>query len=109
MPNGTPKDWKEPLSPRDIELWVRQEVADVEKASELRVKELKELARAYSAGDISPEQADALHSRYHERWREALPGAVTGPGISDERILELVDRAAAHEKARRLEKYRRSR
>lgn len=79
---------------------MRQEIADIEKAGELRVKELKELARAYSAGDISPEQADALHSRYHERWGEVLPGASTGPGVSDERILEQVGKAAEGRKAK---------
>lgn len=91
MPDESQNDWREPQSPGEIELWTRQEIADVEKASELRIRELKELTRTYSAGEISAEEADALHSRYYARWPEALPGASTGPGVSDEQLLEKID------------------
>jgi hypothetical protein len=99
MPDNRRNDYGEFLSPKDVASWVRQEIADADKAHELRVKELAEIAHAYSAGEVTPEQADQLHTRYYERWGDALPSISTGPGVTDEQILKSLDDAAALRKA----------
>jgi hypothetical protein len=57
------------------------------------VKELSTLATAYSAGELTPEQADEAHSRYYHRWGEALPGASAADGVSDGEIIGKIDKA----------------
>jgi hypothetical protein len=91
----------EPASPKEIELWVKQESADVTKSCELRLKELEELSRAYLAGEISSEQANTLKARYHDRWEDPLSVACTGPGISDEQIVKRIDEEIERQRTER--------
>ena len=100
MADDSREDWSKPLSPHDVEIWVRQEVADATKAHELRVKELTEIARSYSLGQISPEEADEARFRYYDRWGDALPTISTAAGVTDEQIIESLDEAAKHRKAK---------
>jgi hypothetical protein len=99
MPDDSQKDWKEPLSPRDIELWTRQEITDANRAHELRVKELTEIARACSSGEITAQQANEQHDRYYARWGDALPTISVGPQTTDEQIIKSLDEAAQRRKA----------
>ena len=82
------------LSPQEMRAWTQREIADAQKALELRTKELTELARAYESGEITPEKADELHSRYYHRWGEALPGSRATQGKTDQQILSEIDKAA---------------
>ena len=79
------------LSPADMRDWLRQEIKDSAKALELRVREATDLVTAYSAGEITAEEADERQSRYHHRWGEALLGATVSQGITDEQILAKID------------------
>ena len=79
------------LSAADMRDWLRQEIKDSAKAMDLRIREATDFVTAYSAGDITPEQADERQSRYYHRWGESLPGATVGEGISDEQILARID------------------
>jgi hypothetical protein len=99
MPDDAQEDWRKPLSPLDVEIWVRQEVADANKAHELRVKELTEISRAYSSGEMTAKEADDARFRYYDRWGDALPAASTGPGVTDEQIIKSLDEAAERRKA----------
>jgi len=71
--------------------WLHQEIKNSAKALELRVREATDFVTAYSAGEISPEQADERHSHYLHRWGEALPGAFVSQGTTDEQILAKID------------------
>jgi hypothetical protein len=90
------EDWFEDfLTPKEIQQWAAREIADATKELELRKKEVTEIARAYTAGEISPEKADELHSRYYHRWGESLAGTTVGDGLrTDEQILAAIDKAA---------------
>lgn len=79
------------LSVADMRQWLHQEIKDSAKAMELRLKEATDLVTAYSAGELTAEQADELHSRYYHRWGEALPGAMVNKGTTDEEILSRID------------------
>ena len=93
---GDKEDWFEDfLTPDEIRQWAEREITDATKALDLRRKEVTEIARAYSAGEITAEKADELHSRYNHRWGESLPGATVGDGLrTDEQLLADIDKAA---------------
>lgn len=84
-------DEPEYFSPRDMREWADHELGNVKKEGELRSREINELVRAYSAGEITPEKADELQSRYQHRWGEALCGLYPGPNTTDEEILKAID------------------
>lgn len=86
-----PEDQGEFLSPKEIRQWADQEIKDVQKAAELRVREVSEIARAYSSGEITPEKADELQFKYTYRWGEALRGTNATEGRTDEEILAKID------------------
>jgi hypothetical protein len=87
-------DFEDFPTPKDMRQWAEREIKDATKALELRRKEVAEIVRAYSVGEITPEKAHELQARYQHRWGEALPGATVGDGLSDERILADIDKAA---------------
>jgi hypothetical protein len=89
------EDWFEDfLTPKEIQQWAAREIADATKALELRKKEVTEIARAYAAGEITPEKADEMHARYNHRWGESLPGTTVGDGLrTDEQLLAEIDRS----------------
>jgi hypothetical protein len=92
---GDKEEWFEDfLTPKDIQQWAAREIADATKALELRKKEVTEIARAYTAGEITPEKADELHARYNHRWGESLPGTTVGDGLrTDEQLLAEIDKS----------------
>ena len=73
--------------------WLRQELKDLSKAYELRLKEATELVTAYALGELTPEEADERNWRYHQRWGEALPGVSSTEAVTDEQILAAIDKA----------------
>jgi hypothetical protein len=90
QPNPDNEDY---LSAKDMRQWAEREMGNARRAFELRTKELRDLATSYSAGQITPERADELHSRYHHRWGEALPGVTAAESMSDEDVLATVDKS----------------
>ena len=84
-------DEPEYFSPKGMRQWADQEIKDVNKAAELRIREVNELVRAYSAGEITPEKADELQWKYQYRWGEALRGTSATEGVTDEQILAKID------------------
>jgi hypothetical protein len=93
---GGKEDWFEDfLTPDEIRQWAERQIKEATKALELRTKEVTEIAKAYSAGEITPEKADEMHSRYYHRWGEALAGVTLGDGMkTDEQLLAEIDKAA---------------
>jgi hypothetical protein len=81
------------LTPKDLQMWLKQEVADSTKALELRLQEATSLVTDYSQGKITPEEATRRAVAFDWRWGEALPGTNTAPGRSNEEILEAIDQA----------------
>jgi hypothetical protein len=79
------------LSPKDIRGWVQSQIECINKASELRIKELTDLDTAYTEGKISPKEATRRSSEYANRWGEALPGVVSPRGMTDAEILAAID------------------
>ena len=88
-----PPDSSALISREDLELWLRQETADCNKALELRLKEAASIVSAYSSGQLSPQEANERYWQYIHRWGEALPGTHVGGNETDEEIVVLIDLA----------------
>ena len=93
MPKTSKDKHEHFLTPKDLQNWFRQEVADSTKALELRLSEATALVADYSQGKISAEEATRKAQAYDQRWGEALPGTSAAPGRSDAEILEAIDKA----------------
>jgi hypothetical protein len=93
MPGSKQDDEEDYLSARDIGKWAQREIKEATKALELRTKDLTELVRAYSEGEITPQKANELHSRYYRRWGEALSGVIASESLTDDQILSAIDQA----------------
>jgi hypothetical protein len=81
----------ETLTPREMSDWLSQELADVNKARDLRVKQATELVEGYHRGELSPEQATQALLAYDLRWGDALFGVHASSGMSDSEILKAID------------------
>jgi len=82
----------EPYTPRDMRQWAEQEIKDIAKSVELRLRQVTELVSAYSAGELTQEEAIRRYDAYRFRWGDALRGATMNEGVSDERILAQIDK-----------------
>jgi hypothetical protein len=92
MPAENTED-EEYLSSQDIKNWADREIKAASKAFELKKRELTEISQGYSAGRLTAEEADEMHSRYYHRWGESLPGVIDTEGFSDEQILAQLDKS----------------
>lgn len=86
------------LTPKDLRQWLQQEVRDVMKASELRIKDATDLVTAYAVGEISQAEAMRRFGHYNRRWREPILGVMTDEGMTNSEILEKRDAAAKEPK-----------
>jgi hypothetical protein len=83
----------ETISVRDMQMLLQDEIREVTKAAELRIREFADLATAYAAGQLTPQQATDRYIRYQDKWGEALP-VVNVKGMTDEEIHVALDRVA---------------
>ena len=88
------------LSVKDMQWWLGQEIRDLDKLRELRVREATAIVDAYAQGKLTPEEASDRMTSYEDRWGDALLGAHTGPNVTDEAILARIDAANATENER---------
>jgi hypothetical protein len=71
--------------------WLKREIADIDRAKELRVKEASGLVEAYALGEISQDELQQRMYEYSCRWGEPLPGVPRSEGLSDEQILARIN------------------
>lgn len=81
--------------PKGMQNWLEREVADIQRASELRIKDAKNFVDAYARGEISSDEAAQRSSEYADRWGDAIPGVMSSRGLSDEEILTRLNEARA--------------
>lgn len=91
LPEDTSSDSGFP-SPEGLQRWLEREIADIQKAAELRTKEAMRLVNAYVRGELSPDQAAQHCCEYDCRWGDALPGGFRSQGMTDDEILATVDK-----------------
>jgi hypothetical protein len=90
---GLPPDSSALISSEDMELWLKQETADCNKARDLRLKEASEIVQAYSTGLLGAQEANEKYWQYINRWGEALPGTHVDGTERNEQIVASIDRA----------------
>lgn len=86
-----PNEGQEHLSVTDVQGWLRQEIMDITKAAELRMKQASEIVLAYAKGELTPEETSQRLFEYDERGVSALRGATAQTHLSDEEILQRMD------------------
>lgn len=85
-------------SPSDLLDWLKLEVMNVSKATELRLNEATNLVTAYAKGKIKPEEATRRWHSYNRTWGDAIPGVFSSEGKTDKEILREMDEALREEK-----------
>ena len=83
----------ETLTVEDMQRWLQDEIRDSAKAHELRVKDARDFVDAYSSGKISSVKLEERLLKYSRRWGEALYGSSASNGLTDDAILNAIDRA----------------
>lgn len=67
---------------------LRREVIAINRAAEMRIRELTVLVTDYARGKITPEEANERFSRYSSRWSDPIYGVSIAEGKTDEQILK---------------------
>jgi hypothetical protein len=96
---GEPEE-SEHLSIHALRQWLAQELKDLDKARDLRIKDANGLVDAYSRGELTAAQASDRLIAYEDRWGEALPGAHAMAHLTDDAIIAKIDETNAAENAR---------
>jgi len=61
-------EWDGNLTPADMRLWLKTEVAQVQVASRRRIMEATALVENYEKGGLTPEEADRKLDEYQRKW-----------------------------------------
>jgi hypothetical protein len=91
MADTPPPDDHENPTPREMREWLAQEVRDVIKGMELRIKDATDFVTAYAVGEIDAKELERRQRIYTNRWGDAIPGVFTSEGMSNEEILRKRD------------------
>ena len=83
----------EHLSADDMRSWLGEEIRNVLKECELRVRDATAFTTAYAAGELTPKEAHKRLSRYGERWHDPLNGIQASSYKTDDQILAAMDKA----------------
>ena len=84
---------RELLSVDEMRGWLDEEIRNVRKECELRVKDGTEFASAYAEGTMTRAQAHKRLDRYEKRWGNALGGVFASSFKNDDAIIAAIDRA----------------
>jgi len=93
------------MTPSDMRNWLVQEIRDVLKGQELRIKDATEFVTAYCLGEISAEEASRRFDLYTDRWGDAILGVSTSEDMTNAEVIkrrdqEILDRSKQTRAAR---------
>jgi hypothetical protein len=78
-------------SPEGMSEWLQHEIADIQKAAALRIKDAAKFVTAYAIGEISSKEAEDRSYRYSQRWGDIIPGVFRTEERTDGEILKTLD------------------
>ena len=82
------------LTPDQMRNWLRQEIADLSKAMELRIRDATDFVTAYAVGEITAKEAAARLDGYLDRWGDdTIPGVKVTDRMTNEEIIQRSDKA----------------
>ena|ERR1700685_1455946 len=88
------KDEDDKLTPEDMVGWLQQEIRDLSKATELRIKDATDFVTAYALGKITEEEIRQRRMAYLYRWgEEPVPGVDVQEGMTNEEVIKRLDAA----------------
>jgi hypothetical protein len=87
------------LNRKEMQAWLTEEIRDVLKECDLRLRDATGFAIGYITGDLTVQQAHERLNRYEERWGDPLAGVYASSHKSDESILSAIDKRRARQKA----------
>jgi hypothetical protein len=100
MADPTDSVERETISPSDMRDWLMQEIRDVTKATELRIKDATDFVMAYSVGEIDSKEVERRKALYEGRWGDAIYGLHAWETQSNETILQRLDDHIREEEVR---------
>jgi hypothetical protein len=84
----------ESFSVRDLNSELADEMREVMKAAQIRIRKLTDLTVAYASGEISPNEAWEAYCQHKDNWGDALPGVTRDiRNLTDEEITAEVERS----------------
>lgn len=83
--------WTDFPDPKGMQGWLEREIADIQKAAELRIREATRFVNEYGRGEISRDEAAARNYEYSQRWGDPMSGSMRTQGLSDDEILRRLD------------------
>ena len=94
MTQDKPDAPKDVISSDDMNAILRDEVQEVMKAADLRIREIAAFTTAYAAGKITPEEATDKYMEHMDKWGDALPGVIRPVRyLTDEEITADMEKA----------------
>lgn len=80
------------ITPKEMGKWLEREIADIQKATTLRIRDAYRLTTAYALGEVDADKAFQMDLAYQRRWGgDALPCVVKSEGMTDDEILQSID------------------
>jgi len=80
------------LNRKDMHCWLSEEIRNVLKECDLRIRDATDFAVGYANGELTAEQAHERLRLYEERWPDPLGGVFASGHSSDKTILDAIDR-----------------
>jgi hypothetical protein len=80
------------VSADDMRAWLKREIEDLSKATELRVAEATGLVESYARCELSQDELEKRIHEYSCRWGEPLPGVWRSHTMTDKQILAKINR-----------------
>src|ERR1700744_216037 len=85
--------------------WLQEEVRDVMKEWELRIKDATEFVTEYATGRLPPKEAEERLNQYDRRWHDALYGHRAG-FKTDEELIAAIDKRREENRRAERERYK---
>lgn len=80
-----------PITPADMVSWLKQELRDLSRATQLRTQDAVDFVTAFATGRISEKEVTERLSVYGSRWGDAIPGLMTTENMTNEEIIRRLD------------------
>ena len=85
--NPTPTN-ADTVSVEEMKTYLKDEIREVRRAADLRIREFTDFTNAYAAGELTPEQAMDKFHRHMDKWGDSFPGLMPhDSNLSDAQII----------------------
>jgi hypothetical protein len=79
------------LNRKEMQAWLNEEIRDVLKECDLRVRDATDFTTGYLTGKLTAEQANERFDAYYERWDDPLRGVYASSHQNEQSLLDAID------------------